>query len=510
MRARHGREPVGHPPPPAGGAGKSVHPGLRQPAAHPTHYDRWAIFSIESVPPAIVRRWVECVRPEPAHAEGTQASAGRAEPRSVVAPGSTIVVTSTRAGLGDDRRPDRYLDAGDWASSPLGPVSTWSGERRGVVETVLAMPYPATVLFGADAIVVCNRAFAELSERPARCLLGRPAAMAWPGFPAFDAVLIGAAHAGERRSLTWQQPGRDGDPASRQICVDVQLAPVVARGGDAVGVLVIATEAAQPAPTPTDAADARQAAKLRALGEMASGIAHDFNNLLTGVLGNLDLAAAHVRHGAGAEAESYLDGARSAAQRAAGFAQRLLGFVRDSGPASTPVEIAAVIDAGAGVMRGMLGGGIRLRLACDSGLWPVQGDVDLLESGLLNLASNSRDAMPDGGSLVISAQNARFDEAAARALGLPVAGDYVVVSVVDSGSGMSARVADRALEPFFTTKDSGNGTGLGLATTRDAVTAFGGEVTIASVQGVGTTVRLYLPRFPTSLEPRSDPSGRGK
>jgi signal transduction histidine kinase len=429
---------------------------------------------------------VECVRPEPAHAEGTQASAGRAEPRSVVAPGSTIVVTSTRAGLGDDRRPDRYLDAGDWASSPLGPVSTWSGERRGVVETVLAMPYPATVLFGADAIVVCNRAFAELSERPARCLLGRPAAMAWPGFPAFDAVLIGAAHAGERRSLTWQQPGDD------------------------VGVLVIATEAAQPAPTPTDAADARQAAKLRALGEMASGIAHDFNNLLTGVLGNLDLAAAHVRHGAGAEAESYLDGARSAAQRAAGFAQRLLGFVRDSGPASTPVEIAAVIDAGAGVMRGMLGGGIRLRLACDSGLWPVQGDVDLLESGLLNLASNSRDAMPDGGSLVISAQNARFDEAAARALGLPVAGDYVVVSVVDSGSGMSARVADRALEPFFTTKDSGNGTGLGLATTRDAVTAFGGEVTIASVQGVGTTVRLYLPRFPTSLEPRSDPSGRGK
>lgn len=418
--------------------------------------------------------------------------ADAADPPTGLAPDSAIVVDGIVTDPAFERQPGRFLDEVDWADNPLGPVAAWSGERRGIVDTVLAMPQPATALFGDEAIIVCNPAFASLADRPPSRLLGRAAGLAWPEFPGFEAGVIGAVSAGERRSLVAQTLDvcENGERQPRQ--VDILLSPIRDPAGMRLGILVIARAIVRSAGNAAESPG--QAEKLQTLGEMASEVAHDFNNFVTAVLGNLDFVATRLAGAGDRDARAYLDGARNAAERATSLAQRLLGFVRDNEPAPAAVDIAAVIEKGAVVMRGMLASDIRLRFACDAGVWPVRCDPDALQAALLNLVSNSGDAMPAGGSLVISAENACFDANAAGTLGLPSAGDYVVLSVADSGVGMSEPVAARALQPFFTTKRQGDGTGLGLAMTRDFATACGGDVSIASVPGVGTTVRVYLPR----------------
>lgn len=418
-----------------------------------------------------------------------------AEPATAVAPDSAIVLDGILTDSVFERQPDRFLAEIDWADNPLGPVSAWSGERRGIVNTVLAMPQAATVLFGDDSIMVCNPAFASLAGRPPGNLLGCAASMAWPDFPGFDAGVIDAVRMGERRSLMAQSLDVGTDATRQRRQIDILLSPVRDPDGVRLGILIIARPTAATPSAHSTMDRGGQGAKLQALGEVACEVAHDFNNVLTGVLGNLDFVASRLANADHGEVQTYLDGARNAAQRATSLTQRLLGFARDNEPARTPAEVNAVIEKSIIVMRGMLGGNIRVRLACQADIWPVRCEADSLQAALLNLASNSGDAMPDGGSLVISAENAEFDVTAAGALGLPSPGDYVVLSVADTGIGMSEQVAARAMEPFFSTKQRGEGTGLGLAMTRDFAASSGGALTITSVPGVGTTVRVYLPRF---------------
>jgi PAS domain S-box-containing protein len=238
----------------------------------------------------------------------------------------------------------------------------------------------------------------------------------------------------------------------------------------------------------------RQSQKMEAVGQLTGGIAHDFNNLLTGIVGSLEMIERRVGQGRIAELGRYTGIAMDSANRAAALTQRLLAFSRRQSLAPRAVDVDALIDGMTDLLRRSIGEAIRLDHVAIPGLWPTRCDPSQLENAILNLAINARDAMPDGGTLRISAANYRAQAvAAAQDRGIPV-GDHVCIAVTDSGTGMSPDVIERAFEPFFTTKPIGQGTGLGLSMIYGFVRQSNGAVTIDSLVGEGTTVRVYLPR----------------
>ncbi len=237
----------------------------------------------------------------------------------------------------------------------------------------------------------------------------------------------------------------------------------------------------------------RQSQKMEAVGQLTGGLAHDFNNLLAGISGSLELMGRRLAQGQGVEAERYLAGAQGATRRAAALTHRLLAFSRRQtlDPKATGVgELVAGLEE---LVRRTVGPAIALTIEQPADLWPVLVDPNQLENALLNLCINARDAMPDGGALGIKAFNERLDAKGARERDLP-AGDYVSLCVSDTGLGMTAEVLERAMEPFFTTKPIGVGTGLGLSMIYGFVRQSGGQVRIQSTLGEGTSVCLHLPR----------------
>ncbi len=240
----------------------------------------------------------------------------------------------------------------------------------------------------------------------------------------------------------------------------------------------------------------RQAQKLEAVGQLTGGIAHDFNNLLTVVIGNLALAEA--RLGENAEVARLLKGALRAGERGVALIQRLLAFARQQRLDPRPVDLSRLIDGIEDLLRRTLGPQIMLvtRAAADVG--PARIDPEQLELAILNLAINARDAMPQGGTLLIGLENRASGGNAPVEL---VAGGYVVLSIVDNGTGMEERVLARAFDPFFTTKEIGAGSGLGLPMVQGFAAQSGGAVHIRSQPGTGTTVELWLPQ---AAEPALD------
>jgi PAS domain S-box-containing protein len=242
----------------------------------------------------------------------------------------------------------------------------------------------------------------------------------------------------------------------------------------------------------------RQAQKMEAVGQLTGGIAHDFNNMLQGIAGCLDMARRRAGEGRLAEVEHYLEPARQAVGRAAGLTRRLLAFARRQRLEPKPVDPDALVAGMADLVRRTVGPAIRLELHLRDGQARVICDPSELESALLNLCINARDAMPEGGRLTIGTEDIRLSEAdiLAQESGQEVAapGEYVAISVADTGKGMPAEVVDRAFEPFFTTKPLGQGTGLGLSQVYGFVRQSGGLVRLESTPGRGTTVRLCLPQ----------------
>jgi PAS domain S-box-containing protein len=235
----------------------------------------------------------------------------------------------------------------------------------------------------------------------------------------------------------------------------------------------------------------RQSQKMEAVGQLTGGIAHDFNNMLTGVLGGLDMVQRRITEGRVADAKRFITGAIASAERAAALTHRLLAFSRQQTLDPQSVDANALVGSMEDLLRRTLGERVDLAVQLDAGLWRTAVDANQLESALLNLAINARDAMADGGKLTIETANVRLAEAAAEGVD---PGDYVQLSVSDSGSGMSPEVIARVFDPFFTTKPLGQGTGLGLSMVFGFARQSGGDVTIYSELGRGTTVRLYLPR----------------
>jgi len=238
----------------------------------------------------------------------------------------------------------------------------------------------------------------------------------------------------------------------------------------------------------------RQAQKMEAIGQLTGGIAHDFNNLLAGISGSLELLERRVAEGRFVGVERYIVGAQSSARRAAALTQRLLAFSRRQTLDPTPTNINRLISGTEDLIRRTVGPGIALEVVGAGGLWTTRVDRSQLESALLNLCINARDAMSEGGRITIETANKWLDERAARERELP-AGQYVSLCVTDTGTGMTPDVISHAFDPFFTTKPLGQGTGLGLSMIHGFVRQSGGQVRIYSEVGKGTTMCLYLPRF---------------
>jgi signal transduction histidine kinase/ActR/RegA family two-component response regulator len=238
----------------------------------------------------------------------------------------------------------------------------------------------------------------------------------------------------------------------------------------------------------------RQSQKMQALGQLTGGIAHDFNNMLGVIVGSLDLIVRRIKKGDFA-IERFLDAASNATERAALLTQRLLAFARQQPLAPQPIDANKMIVNMSNLLHSTLGEQIRIETVAAGGLWTINADAQQLESAILNIAINARDAMPDGGRLTIETANTYLDEAYCRQNPEIEPGQYVMIAVTDTGSGMSADVAARVFDPFFTTKPAGKGTGLGLSQVYGFVKQSRGHIKVYSEVGAGTNVKIYLPRL---------------
>ncbi len=285
---------------------------------------------------------------------------------------------------------------------------------------------------------------------------------------------------------------------------------IVGSSGSAVGRLVLIHDATAER---QQEAILLQAQRMEAVGQLTGGVAHDFNNLLTVILGNLELLEPKLKD----ELSRSLAGeAREAAEMGARLTDRLLTFARRQRLEMQSLNLNEFVLGLTELLRRTIGAPIDLSTALAPDLWPTTADPAQVESAVLNLVLNARDAMPDGGRLVIETFNATLYDADAMSIPDMAAGDYVVLSVADTGHGMPPEVRTRAFEPFFTTKAAGKGSGLGLATIYGFARQSGGNVTLYSEVGKGTTVNLYLPRSgrrtgaeAPSAEPAID-TGRGE
>ncbi len=236
-----------------------------------------------------------------------------------------------------------------------------------------------------------------------------------------------------------------------------------------------------------------QSQKMEAVGQLTGGIAHDFNNMLTGVIGALDIIRRRLATGRLDDLDRFMDAATTSANRAAGLTQRLLAFSRRQSLDSKPLDINALVNSLGDLLSRTIGEQIALDMQLGRALPAGIADANQLESAILNLTINARDAMPEGGTLSVRTRIVHLDAAAAANMTDAEAGHYVVVSVSDTGVGLAPELLDKVFEPFFTTKPIGQGTGLGLSMVFGFAQQNGGHVTIESEVRKGTTVSLYLP-----------------
>jgi len=307
----------------------------------------------------------------------------------------------------------------------------------------------------------------------------------------------------ETREYEVVMPFPDGTTHSIQIT----KFPVISEDGELIGVGTINTDVTDQRLAETKLL---QAQKMEAVGQLTGGVAHDFNNLLTVIQGNAELL------GSGPD----VDGSKAqailrASERGAELTHRLLAFSRQQPLHPRVIDLADLLIGISGMLERTLGETIEIKMKPAAGLWPVMADPGQLENALLNLAINGRDAMPGGGRLTFECTNAHLDETHAVENEDPLAGDYVVLAVSDTGTGMTAEVMEHAFEPFFTTKEVGEGSGLGLSMVYGFTKQSGGKADISS-EGPGTTVKLYLPRGDgdskqdTSIGEDVIPLGRGE
>ena len=344
-----------------------------------------------------------------------------------------------------------------------------------------------TALLTPDGTVLeANAAMLRLAGVPAEAVVGRCYAGApwWPAEAATRALLAEAlAEAAAGRFARREAAMRDA--AGRLVAVDFSVTPVRDEAG-AVALLV--AEARDVSALKSAQALLHEAQKMETLGQLTGGVAHDFNNLLMAVLGNLAVARRRAEEDAPRDMLRHLDAAVQAAERGAVLTQRLLAFARRQDLKPQAVDLRGLLLGIEALLRRSAGPLVVLEIAAPEGLPAAQADPHALELALVNLALNARDAMPDGGRLSF-----RLALAEGAAPGVPVPGRWLTIAVADTGAGMDAATLARAVEPFFTTKGVGRGTGLGLSMVHGLAAQSGGALDLRSAPGQGTVATLWLP-----------------
>ena len=308
-------------------------------------------------------------------------------------------------------------------------------------------------------------------------------------------VLSRAARMGKFEGEGWRVR-KDGSRFWANVLVDA----IVDSGGEVIGFAKVTRDLTEKR---NIEAQLRQSQKMEAIGQLTGGIAHDFNNLLQVVIGSPEglqrRAAPLLESPAGADLQRFIDNALLGADRAANLTRRLLAFSRRQALDAKPTDVSKVVGGMSDLLRRTLGEAISIETVNAAELWRVSVDGNQLESALLNLAVNARDAMPAGGKLTIETANCLLDEAYVSRFDGLEAGQYVMIGVSDTGMGMTKEVVERAFEPFFTTKEVGQGTGLGLSQVYGFLKQSGGHVRVYSEVDEGTTVKLYLPRLASDV-----------
>ncbi len=289
-----------------------------------------------------------------------------------------------------------------------------------------------------------------------------------------------------------------GDPDRDRPYYELRFNALHDRAGNMVGAFQYAVDVSERLRDQARLANAeeqlRQAQKMEAVGQLTGGIAHDFNNLLAGIIGSLEIIERRLSSGRTDGLDRFITGAQTSAQRAAALTQRLLAFSRRQTLDPKPTDVNRLVFGMEDLISRTVGPAIKVEVIGAGGLWPAKVDAAQLESALLNLAINARDAMPTGGRLTIETANKWLDDRGSRERQLPP-GQYLSICVTDSGTGIPKDMIERIFDPFFTTKPIGQGTGLGLSMIHGFVRQSGGQVRVYSEEGHGTTMCLYLPRF---------------
>jgi PAS domain S-box-containing protein len=443
----------------------------------------------------------------------------------------------------------------DWAKSPLGEANDWPQSLRTAVDIVVHSPMPMLLLWGSELIQLYNDAFALLAGNKHPDAMGQPAHQTWPELHSFTAPVYDAVLSGQVRSFSEQRFVLQRNQRDTEIWLDLTYSPIRDESASVSGILVTAietnerrqftqelqqrSEASLKAQQSTEqrlrhlnenleervaqrtlalaeanqrlqnemvererAEDAlRHAQKMEAVGQLTGGIAHDFNNMLTGIIGSLDLMQRYIAAGRSDDIGRFADAAVASAHRAAALTHRLLAFSRRQSLDRRPLDPNQLVASLEDLFRRTKGAHITLKVQLGNDIWPVNTDASQLENALLNLVINARDAMPEGGELLIETANSYLDGTDITTLEPVKAGDYVMLGVCDNGTGMAPKILAKAFDPFFTTKPIGQGTGLGLSMIYGFAQQSGGHVTLHSEPGQGTCVRLYLPRLHgTALE----------
>jgi PAS domain S-box-containing protein len=351
----------------------------------------------------------------------------------------------------------------------------------------------------AGRYVFINRAFESLLGQPAAAVLGKtPDQIVSPAISA----LLKADHQAviERkqpiqREITWPRPSGD------RTLLDVKF-PILDAAGTVVAIGRIGADITDQKRAEAELAHAQ---RMDAVGQMTGGVAHDFNNLLTAILLNADVLAQRLPDGD--PLRPVAEGTLKAAERGAALTSRLLAFSRRQLLEPQSTDVNKLVTGIEELVQRTVGDHVDVTLVLAGDVWTATVDRGQLETAIVNLAANARDAMPDGGRLTLETANAELDDSYAALHPDVAPGQYVMIAVGDTGTGMSAEVAARAFEPFFTTKEVGRGTGLGLSMVYGFAKQSAGHVKFYSEVGIGTIVRLYLPRSDASEAEATAPSG---
>jgi PAS domain S-box-containing protein len=295
-----------------------------------------------------------------------------------------------------------------------------------------------------------------------------------------------------------------GDPALERLSYEMRFNVLRDKNGEQIGAFqfvydVTARLRDQQRLLETEEA-LRQSQKMEAIGQLTGGIAHDFNNLLAGIIGAMELLKRRIKAGRYEDSQRFMDAAVASANRAAALTHRLLAFARRQPLDPRPLQPNQLVISMEDLLRRTMGEQITFNTVLDDAAWLVNTDENQLENAILNLAINARDAMPEGGVLTIATANIVFDRTQRDPFGEIAAGEYVRISVKDTGTGMAPDVVAKVFDPFFTTKPIGQGTGLGLSMVYGFAQQSGGHARVESVEGAGTEIKIFMPRFSGAIE----------